>query len=422
MTGPMNAPDPVLAGLACALALGCFGAQALVNVAFVVAIVLMISRIEVEKTRTLQRLTGIDGALILYVIAFVLSAMMGVSPDESFPYVTELKRPLIAYVIASSLSSRRDAVMVAAFAVLGASLSSLVAFKQYFFGASITLHRVKYVYAPYQFKIPIGLSSSNNDLATLLAMALGLAAVPLLFFTPRLPRWAKIACTATTAIIFAGLLRTLSRSGLLAALVAFAFIGLLLRPKRVLVVLLALVIGYPFLSEELRMRHHDIFTLKNYSNWYRVRLVEISGEILKDHFLWGVGRKNFPKMHHKLRKPGEDIAPHAHNNYLQLLVENGIAGLIAFIWFQVGVIVFAIRRLLWGTLPEMERALLGGALMGVIAFSVNGVFHYTWGDAMPCSFLWVAVGLVYAIGEGRTTPAPQPATDEPSSAASTEPS
>lgn len=410
------------------MALGCFGAQALVNVAFIAAVLVLASRVEIERTRTIQRLPGIDGALVVYLIAFVVSAMVGISPEDSFPYITELKRPVIAYVIASSLSSRRDVVLVCASALIGASISSLVAFKQYYLGAAITLHRVPYNYGPREWHIPIGLSSSNNDLATLLAMALGLAVVPLLFFTDRVPRWLKVATAVAATVVFAGLLRSLSRSGLLAALTAFAVLGTLLRPKRMLAVALALCLGYLALPDELKTRHHDIFTLRNYSNWYRVRLVEISGEILKEHALFGVGRKNFPKMHHRLRKPGEDIAPHAHDNYLQLLVEHGVLGLIALLWFQAGLLVYGVRKLLWSTLPEIDRALLGGGVFAFIAFTVNGIFHFTWGDAMPSCFMWVVVGLIYAVGEGRTredaepalTPAPR-SIDESSSAASTAP-
>jgi O-antigen ligase len=148
--------------------------------------------------------------------------------------------------------------------------------------------------------------------------------------------------------------------------------------------------------------------MANYSNWYRVRMFELSGEMAREHGLLGIGRRNFGKMHQQIAKPGEEIAPHAHNNYLMMIVEQGVLGLIAFVWLQLAVLYYTAKHTLRDGLPGAERAVMGGCLFALLAFGLTGLFHFTMGDAMPASFHWIVVGLAYAVGERRTVAADLP--------------
>src|SRR5258708_4063582 len=109
----MRQSDPLLTGLSCAMLLGCYASQTLHTAAFVLALIALLWRIEQNSGEGLQRLRGVDWAIALYVVAFVVSAAMGVNTEESFHVITELKRPALAYIVASSLNTRRDAWMVA---------------------------------------------------------------------------------------------------------------------------------------------------------------------------------------------------------------------------------------------------------------------------------------------------------------------
>lgn len=420
MTAPMPERDPLLTGLSCAMALGCFVSISLLNVAFVAALITLLVRVERSGWKP-QRLPGIDLPILLYALAFILSALMGVDAESSFGYITELKRPVIAYVIASSLTTRADTWKVAGAAAAGASISTLLAFQQWICGGTFKLHNVIHTYEPWALGQPMGLAATHNDLATLLAQLLGVALVPLVFYFSKLD-WRQRALAAATTVLFAaGILRTLSRASLLASLGGLVAVGLVLRPRRLLAVILLLALIYPALPPTLKQRHQGWFDLKsNYSNWFRYRMMEISAQIAKDHLPWGIGRHNFPKVHETLKAPAEEISPHAHNNYLQILVEMGIPGIVTFVWLQVAVIGYLARRASSRAYDYPERMLLGAVLMGFVSFVVNGFFHYDWGDALPSSFMWVLVGLACAVGERLAlTPSPKPLTDEPLSAAST---
>lgn len=414
--------DPLLLGLSCAMALGCFASISVMNVAFILACLALLVRIEHNGWK-LQRLPGIDLPIILYATSFVISASMGVDPRSSFEYITELKRPMIAYVIASSITSRRDAWLVAFAALLGGTVSTGMAFYQWSHGGTYKLHSIVRTYAPWELLQPMGLSATHNDLATLLAMAVGLALVPVVFYFNRISWPQRLIGAALSVIFLAGILRTLSRASSLAVLGGFVGVGLALRPRRLLAILLVFALAYPFLPAGFKQRHDkSFFDLKsNYSNWFRYRMMEISAQIAKDHMPWGIGRRNFPKVHERLKAPEEEISPHAHNNYLQILCEMGIPGVVSFVWIQVAVVMYLARRAASARYGQKERMLLGGILMGYLTFVANGFFHYDWGDALPCCYMWVMVGMGCAVGEKLAlTPSAEPACGEPASAASTE--
>ena len=81
--------DPLLIGLSCLMAVGCFASISVMNVAFILALIVLVVRVERNGWK-LQRLPGIDQAILLYAAAFVLSATMGVDPQGSFEYITGL--------------------------------------------------------------------------------------------------------------------------------------------------------------------------------------------------------------------------------------------------------------------------------------------------------------------------------------------
>lgn len=421
MASPMPERDPMLTGLSCALALGCFASISIQSIAFVLAIIVLMVRVDRNGWK-IQRLPGIDVPILGYICAFLISAVMGVDSQASFAYITELKRPLIAYVVASSITTRRDAWFLARVVLAGAVISVSFEMYQYIFGGTYKIHAITRFYQPYELLQPMGLSATHNDLAMLLAQALGFVLIPVAFYFSHLTVPQRTGAVVVSLILFAGILRTLSRASLIGALAGVIAVGLALRPRRLLTVLLVLGLIYPCLPKDLKQRHTNVFDLKsNYSNWFRYRMMEISATIAKDHMPWGIGRHNFPKVQSELKEPQEEVSPHAHNNYLQILCEMGIPGIVAFVWIQVAVVLYLGRRVRCLRYEVPERALLGAILMGYVSFVVNGFFHYSWGDALPSCFMWVSVGLACAVGEKMaTSPAPLTACDALPPAASKE--
>jgi O-antigen ligase len=407
---PSSRMDPaaVLPFLIALLGLSCFVSQTAHNVAFCLASGLLLYVVwKARGARQLYSLPGLDLPLALYTASFLVSAALGVNPSNSFQYVTELKRLVVAYVVANAVTRQRDMELLVAAIFTGALITTLVAYLQTRFGATITIHGRTLTYGPGQFVSPIGLASTSNDLAVLLAVALGLAAAPFLFHP--LGARSRGVLGACVLIISYGVLRTLSRSGAVAAFLSMLATGLVLRPRLLIAPVIALIAVYPLLPAPLTARHSQIFDLRVYPNAFRLRMVEVSLELSRQHLPWGIGRRNYEPEHTKILRPKEEPSPHAHNNYLNVLVEQGIAGLVALVWFQIALLTYLVRRmrdkLARAGRPLVETATLSGLFMGHVAFAITGLFHYDWGDAMPASLMWICVGLTYAIGDGRIVPA-----------------
>jgi O-antigen ligase len=124
----------------------------------------------------------------------------------------------------------------------------------------------------------------------------------------------------------------------------------------------------------------------------RLQLWSVSGKILADHPVFGVGLWNFPKYMHRYLPPGVDldfVVP--HNTFLEAAVELGVTGLAVFL---------AVLVLSMSSLAKMRRAaikaqdfyyatLATGLSSGLIGFAVAAMFL----SAKHAKLFWFAVFL-----------------------------
>jgi len=141
---------------------------------------------------------------------------------------------------------------------------------------------------------------------------------------------------------------------------------------------------------------------------FRVDIWRTTMRIARDYPLTGIGVHNTLHLYdeYKDKTSVESQVPHAHNNYIQLVVERGVVGLAAF-----GFFIFALFRLFArgyrrGHSP-MTRVLGLAGIGATTGFLVEGFFEYTFGDYEIMAILYTLAGaLVAAVrSEGR-----QPAT------------
>jgi len=91
---------------------------------------------------------------------------------------------------------------------------------------------------------------------------------------------------------------------------------------------------------------------------------------------------------------------HVHNTPLQILVERGVLGLLAWGWVWVAFYAEAIRRL--RRLPAdaiAERALVVGSIAAITGFLIGGLSEYNFGDSEVVMVAWVIMALPWAVRE-----------------------
>jgi O-antigen ligase len=134
----------------------------------------------------------------------------------------------------------------------------------------------------------------------------------------------------------------------------------------------------------------------------RADIWRAAANIWEQHPLLGAGLGEFPRAYSRIDLPGKQYLPntvlqpppHAHDLALQLLAEQGILGLMAFI----GILVPAFRstiRLRAG--PNRTTRLLGSALLvAILAFLAHNLFDVTLEEPHTGPYVMVLLGLTVA--------------------------
>ena len=125
-------------------------------------------------------------------------------------------------------------------------------------------------------------------------------------------------------------------------------------------------------------------------------------QLVRERPLLGIGFNNYLQtVKQRVNKRQE----YAHNCYLQMAAETGIAGLLAFLWIPVSLFREGLRQL-----PRVRdrfpHHLLLGLLTGTGAFLLHSFFDTNFYSTQLSSLLWLAVGLIPAIprSEGQEPP------------------
>ncbi|MFZ1059738.1 MAG: O-antigen ligase family protein, partial [Candidatus Rokuibacteriota bacterium] len=116
----------------------------------------------------------------------------------------------------------------------------------------------------------------------------------------------------------------------------------------------------------------------------RVFMLRSGLAIARDHPLAGVGPGQVKEVYPRYVLPGalRSQRSHVHNTPLQILIERGPMGLLAWGWFWVAFFVEtgrALKRLAPG--QARERALIAGSVAAIAGFLVAGLFEFNFGDS-----------------------------------------
>jgi O-antigen ligase len=156
----------------------------------------------------------------------------------------------------------------------------------------------------------------------------------------------------------------------------------------------AVAAGLFALVPDLRAYAGSIFTTGG-ENAARLGIYGANLDIVREHPVLGLG---FGRYVHAAGPyyavhPTADRRSHAHNNYLQLAAEAGLAGLAAFMLLFV-----AALREGWPALaraPDASTwAAAAGAWAAIIAFLIGGLTQYNFGDNEVALAMWVALAVL----------------------------
>lgn len=227
-------------------------------------------------------------------------------------------------------------------------------------------------------------------------------------------RWRRALWAVAAALLVLALLPTYSKGalvGLMAAMVVWAVLiaRASANPRRNLCIALGsfALLGVAALvtlavSSSLRARVFGMLGSESASNMFRVLTWKSTLMMAADHLWLGIGPGAFKHAFPRYAIVGYVEA--AHENYLQILAEQGVLGAAAFLWLM-GAVLFtglrAVRRA-----PSLgEKALSIGALGAVTVLLVHSLFDYDWYIGAIGLNFWLLAGLLAHGAHGRAVQA-----------------
>lgn len=277
-------------------------------------------------------------AIFLLLAAFLLSGMFSPYPDLSREMVKDLVTAVVIFVIAITVGDQlRLRHLMMALSVSVAITAGMSLFStQYALQGRAT-----------------GLMTDPNYFALLLVTA---APFNLYLILHSRPLILKAAWLVLLGLDLMALQKTLSRSGLLVLLLAFAtlgwhyrdvfkqlnprHIGLFIAASAVSLVVMAVVIPDEYVERILSLTNFSgVQNFEDRSLGRRTSYVVVGMQLFKAHPLLGAGPGTFP-VYYSLSgfatafSDGMDeleIFRRAHNTYLELLAETGLSGFLAFV-------------------------------------------------------------------------------------------
>lgn len=137
-------------------------------------------------------------------------------------------------------------------------------------------------------------------------------------------------------------------------------------------------------------------------------------EVWREHPVFGVGVRNFPKLDiPEAIVPGESTyLVHAHNNFLHILATMGVVGLLAFAYLELSMLWLAYKtwsRKLSASQPGLFFRSIGlGCLGGIVSLTVAGLFEYNFGTGHVRLMHWFVLAMMLANLENISNVSPGP--------------
>jgi putative inorganic carbon (hco3(-)) transporter len=364
----------------------------------------------------------------IYAGVLIVSAWSAPNFGEAAREVIKWVELLVLLLVAPALLTRDRTLWVAAALVLGATAQALLGLYQFVFAVGpeyfVLMGRFLRAYGSFGQPNPFG-----GYLGLALPVALSLA----------IWGWWEIVCgqaarrrawswalfySAATAIIAAGLLASWSRgawlgaaAGVLAVLVLRSRTAAILSGLAVLVVLAGLLLGAfrpSMIPAPVAERVADIpaylgmtdvlsqpVTDENFAVLERVAHWVAAQRMWAEAPWLGVGPGNYAHVYPQVRLPQwEEALGHAHNIYLNVAAESGLAGLAAYLALMVSALAWVWQQLRRASrIPtangRWRAALMVGILGVLVHLSVHNVVDNLFVQGMVLQVgLWLALAHV----------------------------
>ncbi len=204
----------------------------------------------------------------------------------------------------------------------------------------------------------------------------------------------KLVSVVVTALLALCMVYTYSRGNWIGLIVATILFFMFYDGRIVWLGVLFAFFVPMLLPQNVIDRFLSIGNTTDTSTSYRVYIWMGSIAMLKDYWMSGIGLGSDAfNMIYPFYSYSGIVAPHSHNLYLHILVENGILGMIVFL-----IIVFTYYRMVISTIiaekkDKMLKSTITGLSAGMFGYLVQGMFDNVWYNYRIVFMFYVIIAL-----------------------------
>lgn len=334
----------------------------------------------------------INRYIILYAAVYLVGTFFSVSLESSLePGLLSVAFILFSVVLYNAVTNRSQLDFLLTLMVLAAALLSCYGILQYIFrwGYQSDAWVDSDMFSSIQFRVS-GTLGNPNMLGEYLILAIPVGGARLLSARSWPGRVFYFGCCGVMCIC---MLLTFSRGAWLGLLFAGALFVVLLNPRFILLLPVALAVLWFALPATVTARFASIGNLKDASTSYRVYIWMGTLAMLKNYWLCGIGPGGdaFNMVYPAYSYNGIS-APHSHNLFLQIVCDAGIAALAVFV-----ILLFVYFRMMCAAVSK-EHDWTGrihqiAFTSGVFGFMVQAMTDYSFYNYRVLFVFWVYLAL-----------------------------
>ncbi|MEC9019219.1 MAG: O-antigen ligase family protein, partial [Nitrospinota bacterium] len=325
--------------------------------------------------------------VLIFVFACFVAVAGAMEFLESYKSLKRLLEILIFFWAVNCIDSQDLRERLTILLIASAALSTFTGFYNSWENGITHVHRAE------------GTMSVYMTYAGLLMLALLVAAGKLIFF-PKENKWIYIAFVMLSAC----LLLSYTRQAWLGAIAGIIFL-IWFRKKSLLWFLpIVLAVIFAISPNAIKFRINSLTDLKDVNLQRRMALWQGGWLVFMDHPLTGCGFKCIDALNQNYPDPTGIIGKlrGMHNNFLQLAVDTGLFGLIAWISIWVTYFMTLYQRLIVNSGDLVYKKDAMGSAAAVLGFLVAGFFETNFYDSEVSMLLYFIMALPFAANSKKT--------------------
>lgn len=352
-----------------------------------------VMRIAADKIR-IKGVKGAGVSILTFLVAIVISTMTALVISDAVRFALFLLASVICtYCIYLTVDTKEKLVRFIRILLIFVTLTGVFGIIQRIRGVDVNPEFVDMftnngmpgrVYSTF---------SNPNNFAQLLVLFMPFF-VPAIFSSKKIKD--KIVLFAALCITFVALAMTYSRSCWVGIALAVAVFVCIFDKRFIIPLAFVVVAAIPFLPDTIMNRIFTIGSMEDSSNSYRIYIWESCWEMIKDFGTTGLGLgpASFRVMYPGYASVVAVTAPHSHMLYMQIILEMGILGAVAFFSYM-----FAVTKKAAGSMRKMStelRCYTAAAISALAGIAFVCCAEYIWFYPRIMFAFWIIPGIMMA--------------------------